>query len=1018
VPNENPAGKDKRKLEKADTEAFHPSAGGSAAHPDAVTRPLRAGSEPAATPTLTETQVASARTVASESTTEHVSSGAAAHEGFSEGTKIDRFVVLDKLGEGGMGIVLAAYDPLLDRKVALKLLRPHVHHGAARAMQRLLREARAMAKLSHPNVVTVHDVGTVEGHVYIAMEFVDGETLGQWAKRERRSAKEVLEVYLMAARGLAAAHQAGLVHRDFKPQNCLIGTDGRVRVTDFGLVSPPTPDDASLESMQDRGSPAADEATPSPSLTHTGEVMGTPGYMAPEQHAGEATDARADQFSFCVALYEALYAAPPFGGDTYAEIARRVTEGERAPIPEGKHVPARVERALGRGLATDRDQRFASMDALIAVLAYDRAASRRRLAVAAAAVAAVAAATIYVQVRSAGDQACVLDADRFADVWAQPERARLRAAFHATGRADASPIFERVAAGLDRYVRSWKNAWQQTCEASARKEQSGDALDLRMRCLERRRAALGTLVAVLTSEASPETLSEAVTAASALPGFDRCADLEALRAVYPPPEDPELRDQIAALETRADEVEALERIGKYDQGLERSDGLLSRARELDYPPLLARALLARGTLLQRTGSLDESEKSTRSAVSAAVAARDPELEARAWIWLVWNLNAQARYDAAVEAGEAARSAIERAGNSELLQARLENRLGLVARQRGDLEAAVAHLERAQTLFESAGGPDEPDAAFALANLGFTAVSSGDYPGAKAYFERALARLERILGPTHPHVAAVLQGLAVIAKVQGDYAEAMEHLQRTMEIRVSTLGEDHAQIADTANTMGNVASLQGDYAAAKAYYQRALDTYEKALGPEHPRVAVALYGLASVAKEVNAYDEARRDFERALALEEKAKGPDHPDVATTLHSLALVQRELGDCRAAMPLLQRAQAIQEKSRGPEHPSVAAPLTAAGACLIELGTPAKAVPLLERAVHIREQNKDKVIAKEIAESQYTLARALWAANRDRERARSLAGAARATFVAGGKGTERSLSEIDRWMTERGLR
>jgi predicted Ser/Thr protein kinase len=280
---------------------------------------------------------------------------------------ISRFSIASKLGEGGMGIVMLATDPDLGRKVALKVLRD-AGEGSERR-QRFLREARAMAKVSHENVIVVHEVGTHEGRDYVAMEYVAGTTLARWQRG--RSWQDVVSVYLRAGRGLAAAHAAGLVHRDFKPDNVLIGDDGRVRVTDFGLV-------AAVGDEPPRASTPPDMIASS--LTHTGAVLGTPRFMAPEQYEGAAVDARADQFAFCVALYGALYRLPPFAGETYDELAASVRAGALTP-PPASEVPAAIHAAIVRGLSTDRAQRFGSLDELLAVLSAAIAppAARRRM---------------------------------------------------------------------------------------------------------------------------------------------------------------------------------------------------------------------------------------------------------------------------------------------------------------------------------------------------------------------------------------------------------------------------------------------------------------------------------------------------------------------------------------------------------------------------------------------------------------------------------------------------------------
>jgi tetratricopeptide (TPR) repeat protein/predicted Ser/Thr protein kinase len=273
-------------------------------------------------------------------------------------TSIGRFEIVSKLGEGGMGVVLLATDPMLNRKVALKVLRASQRAGDD-GRRRLLREAQGVAKLVHENVVVVHEVGQHDGQIYVAMEYVAGTTLGRWQKT--RGWLEVLAIYLRAGRGLEAAHAAGLVHRDFKPDNVLVGDDGRVRVSDFGLV-------ASIGDTEPRG-PSSAPSELSASLTRTGMVVGTPRYMAPEQYSAAAVDARADQFAFCVALYEALYRKPPFPGESSTEICERVLAGDITPVPADSDVPPIVRDAVLRGLRRAPAERFPSMKELLATLA-------------------------------------------------------------------------------------------------------------------------------------------------------------------------------------------------------------------------------------------------------------------------------------------------------------------------------------------------------------------------------------------------------------------------------------------------------------------------------------------------------------------------------------------------------------------------------------------------------------------------------------------------------------------------
>ncbi|MGC4119809.1 MAG: serine/threonine-protein kinase [Myxococcales bacterium] len=307
-----------------------------------------------------------------------------APEGLGRGDSIGRFLVLEQLGAGGMGVVYAAYDPQLDRKVAIKLLQTTSAGSGGSAL--LLREAQALARLSHPNVVAIHDVGAMDREVFLAMELVDGVPASDWLARGPRPWRETLGVFLQAARGLAAAHAAGIVHRDFKPGNMLVGNDGRVRVLDFGLACGAS--EAARRSPADRAASGGSAQLLEAPLTRHGEVLGTPAYMSPEQTRGEPTDARTDQFSFCASLYEALYGEGPFAGATVEELWAAAQAGRIREAPR-RGVPAWLHAVLVRGLSPDPSGRHPSMDGLIQALSRDPERRRRQWLTAAAAAVAI-----------------------------------------------------------------------------------------------------------------------------------------------------------------------------------------------------------------------------------------------------------------------------------------------------------------------------------------------------------------------------------------------------------------------------------------------------------------------------------------------------------------------------------------------------------------------------------------------------------------------------------------------------
>jgi hypothetical protein len=380
------------------------------------------------------------------------------------GTTLARYRLERALGEGGMGMVYAAFDPDLERRVAVKVLRTTEDAGDE-ARQRLLREARAMARLTHPNVVTVHEVGTASGRDYVAMELIEGETLAEWLRAAKRSPEEVLTTFLLAGRGLAAAHAAGLVHRDFKPHNVLRQRDGRICVTDFGLARG-VEVAAALEATLKLGKSAASDRTPSSlsGLTVTGSVLGTPAYMAPEQWSGGTVGPAADQFAFCVALWEALAGERPFGGATFEDLKAEVQRGPAA-VDDSK-LPRRVRAVLRRGLDPDPAKRWPSMDALLHALA--RRDRRRFFALTAASCGVVAAAIAFVALRGGRTvPACEPPARAVDDVWS-PEMAAVLAA---AGRGE-------VRDAIDKDVASWRGQREQACTAGP------DQRPARLACLD------------------------------------------------------------------------------------------------------------------------------------------------------------------------------------------------------------------------------------------------------------------------------------------------------------------------------------------------------------------------------------------------------------------------------------------------------------------------------------------------------------------------------------------------------
>jgi len=927
--------------------------------------------------------------------------------------KIGRFTMLERVGSGGMGVVYAAYDSELDRKVAIKLL--HVDKQAgSEGKARLLREAQAMAKLAHPNVCTVHEVGMFRGNVYIAMEFIRGKTLNDWRIEKDRTWKETLDVFLQAGRGLAAAHAAGVVHRDFKPDNVIVGNDGRVRVLDFGLARPAEEVDVERSYMLPPSDAGAKELdTP---LTLTGAVLGTPAYMSPEQHQGRQADERSDQFSFCVALYEALFGERPYAGETKAELSDSVLEGRMRELPKGTKVPTHLRRVVRRGLSTKPGDRYPSVDALLHELRRDPEKTKRRV-IAAAAVAAVVGLGGWGLSAAQKSQSlqCTGAEEKLADIWDDTRKQEVRGALLATGRPYAEDTWTRVEKRLDSYTQDWVAMHTDACEAThLRGEQSGEMLDLRMACLGSRLTDLRALVDVL-ADADAEVLDKSIRAAAGLKLLDRCADADALAAAIPSPDNPEVAAKVEELRDKLARAKALEDAGKYKEGLPIAEEAAEAAKPLDYPPLEAEALVRLGVLQHWIGDLEAAKKTLAEAYWVALGAKHDEVPVEAATWLATLIPEPVGRDGeAPQWARHAQAAVERIGLGGVEEAKLRWSLGASLREQGRLDEARAHLERAVAIYERTVGLAHPDVPFALLTLGAVLDEQGKDDQALAHYDRGLAAWERAFGPEHPLVAAALNNVGKALIDQGKYDRAREHLERSRAIFERSLGPEHFMTGYPVATLGMGLRQQGKYDEALEHHERALAIWEKAYGREDPRVAKELNDYGYTLYELGRYDEALRCLERALAINEKVLGPEHRDTANAYDSLGEVLIAKGEHDEAREHLERALAIGEKTLGPEDPFLAFPLTGLGQVSLAEHKPAEAVRLLEQALAVRERANDSAGSYALARTDFALARALWETGKGRKLAVELAKKARVGYENAGKAYARYLAEVEAWLRE----
>ncbi|MCY1054719.1 serine/threonine-protein kinase [Nannocystis sp. SCPEA4] len=923
------------------------------------------------------------------------------------------------------------------------------------------REARAMAKLSHPNVVTLYEVGEHEGQLFLAMEFITGPDLSGWL-RERGPAADwrtVLDMFIQAGRGLAAAHRVGLVHRDFKPANVFVDDDGRVRVGDFGLARQRAADGLATERHSGREGLDGGPPATARDLTATGALLGTPAYMAPEQFAGEETDARTDQFAFCIALWEALQGARPFAGATFAELMLHVTTGRRSASPAGNRAPAWVCRVLDRGLSLRPDARYPDMEALLAALQADPTRWRRALAGSALAALTLAAGFGAHQYREAQQiAACEADGASIATVWNEAARTRLRDGLLATGVAYAQTTAERVLPYFATYAAEWQQARTDAClDARVRDAWTEGTLERSVWCLDERRMQLEALLAGL-SRASATSVQHAVAAAAQLPRIGPCRDEHRLAAAPPLPSD---RQRVLALLETLSQAAARQAAGVYGEGLERAHDALATAEALGSPPLIAAARLRSGLLLTDAGNYLEAEKTLEGTYfqAAAVGAWEVAAEAAGKLTYIvgylgsrpeegqrWSrhadvalallgpddedlLGASALNDRAVVlnfagAHDEARALHERVlatrervlGPDHPLVANSLNNLAATYEEQGAYDQAKALQERALAIRERALGPDHPDIALSLNNLAAVHEVTGAYAEARALHERAVAIRERALGPDHPDLAISLDNLGVVHYFVGAHDEARAAFARALAIREKALHAEHLDIALSLNNLAGVHLAAGSYDEARAGFERVIAIREKALGPDHPEVAMALDNLASVHRLAGRPAQAKPLQDRALAIVEKALGPDHPTIATILNNLAHTHRMTGAYAEAKALYERGLTIAEKALGPEHPLVPNMLTGLAEVLLARHRPADAVALAERAVRIGETSA--VPPDKLASSCFALARALWGAPlglRDRGRARTLARQALDTLRTT-KGRERERAAVEAFLADIG--
>ena len=849
------------------------------------------------------------------------------------GDRVDRYVIEAVLGRGGMGVVYRARDPELGRAVAIKVLR--------RGMlgDRLRREAQALARLSHPNVVAVHDVGSHDGQPFIAMALVEGSTLRGWL-RARRTPAELLAVLCAAGRGIAAAHAVGLIHRDLKPDNIFVSTTGQVLVGDFGLAR-------GIDSAAPEPSGQPSDDALSSDLTRSGMILGTPAYMAPEQAAGDATTA-SDQFSFCVTAWEAFTGVRPFAGATASELVDNIRRGALI-VPEGdRRIPARVAGALRRGLAADPARRFPSMTALLAALEPARRTRWLAAGGGLVAVAVVALASAFALRTPAPRPAqpalvCGDEAQLLATDWGPARRASVAAALG--HRPGSERTTRRTLDLLDRFASAWLTGRRAACE-SARTAPDRRTYDDQLACFDRARTELG-LVAGALETANELASSTATELVEATPPVERCSNLAALVHTAPPA--PEHRATVERVRAALVRNRVTQRV-RANQAWAELTALGPEVEALGYLPLTGELARSEAVLAYERDDYAGAEAAARHAIAVADQLRDDVSRASMAAVLAWILARQGKLEAAAEQVAVAEAAWSRAGKDpwieiEILVARADaSRIANLPRQLADSEALVDRIRAvygpgsirlAKALMELAPmyGPDQRERAQRAAQEA-TAIWSEQSGSAEQAEMTATSRVDqaRSAGDVRGVIDRQLEVIAVIAANRpdsGDHAEALFEL--------GTYDEQASRWADAARA-----------------YRGAVEIYDR-----HPELS--------------------RGF-----------------LFDALASLGRMLVEDGRPADGLAVLSRARAMVSRTIPNNRDDLSILDVGLARAYAGTGQPARAIALLEPQIEpLRSSPQPHHLRFGLACS--TLAMALWSTGgtRDRDRARALAADAQAAWT-----------------------
>ncbi len=862
---------------------------------------------------------------------------------------LGRYAVLEEVGAGGMGRVFRAYDPHLQREVAVKALRRT--RAREKDRLRLVAEARAMAQLSHPNVVSVYDVEELDaGEVILVMEFVEGRTLGAWC-RTATELDDIIAAYVQAGRGLAVAHRAGLLHRDFKPANALVTRDGEtVKVADFGLAQ------AFAHGRLSHSGLEGDSDDDQDGLTEDGTVIGTPRYMPPEQYEGQELTPAADQYAFCIALWEALVGCDPFSGAGNRK-AVLVAKVQGPPAWPDVAVSSAVVEVLKRGLDPDPQRRWPSMDALLEALEprRERALWTRVLAVGAVAAVSAGGAALYLDREPSPCEGVTRKMD---ELWTADARAHIASSVEELRRSYGETAWSHTERQLDAYAIAWSGMRKDACEATnVHGEQSSAVMDLRMHCLDDARTSFEEVLSQLRA-VDDRLLSQMHEVVASLPLLETCADVDVLRAPgrVPPAADAELVQRTRTVLSR---LPPLISSGRFGEARRLLDDARTDVESTRFEPLKVEFTLLHARLLEAEGEYEAAEDAFVLALESAIVVQRHDLAAQVSSRLMSLLgNVQRRPTEALryeplgrgfangqprelarferrlasvlsdanqhdEALEAAEHALERYeelyGYTAFELASPLRTLASVRRARGEFEASEAINRRVLEQSQRVLGSEHPGVAAVYNDLASVLSLEGKYEQARAYFERSIEIATNAFSPTHPRTIKGRSNLATLLVLSGNYEEGATELSWVLEQKLKKYGEAHPTVALTRNTLGTLELMNGNHEAARKQHELALKSRLERLGPDHTEVAMSRGNLANVFLAEKRFEDAYREHAEALRIYALEFDVDNPDLARTRSNLAESALKLGRAQEAFDLLEPIYERRQKDDIPREEQI---------------------------------------------------------------------------------------------------